>query len=295
MKRIALVNPNTNAATTALMVAIARQHARPGCAVEGVTAPSGAPLIINEDQLRMAADGVASMARSLAKQVDGVIVSAFGDPAVEALRKQLSMPVEGIAEPAMREAAAHGRRFAIVTTTPGLVRHMLATAHRLGFGPQLAAIRTTEALLEPLMRDSERLVDALEHAARLAMEGRSGVDHRRWPAPPWPSCPLLGGNSWWGACVDAPGALLLRAPALSAVTGGRRTRHTSSVSLSLRSRGEEAGTLGFTVPRPANTGAEFLRYCSTSTPTYAGAACELDLHLELAGNQAPSTNLPCSD
>jgi allantoin racemase len=170
MKRIALVNPNTNAATTALMLAIARQHAIPGCAVEGVTAPSGAALIVSEDQLRMAADGVASMARSFAKQVDGVIVSAFGDPGVEALCKQLSMPVEGIAEPAMREAAALGRRFAIVTTTPGLVRHILATAHRLGFGPQLAAIRTTEAPLEALLRDSERLVDALEHAARLAME-----------------------------------------------------------------------------------------------------------------------------
>jgi allantoin racemase len=170
MKRIALVNPNTNAVTTALMVAIARQHAVPGCEVEGVTAPSGAALIVNEDQLRMAADGVTSMARSFAKQVDGVIVSAFGDPGVEALRKQLSMPVEGIAEPAMREAAARGRRFAIVSTTPGLVRHMLASAHRLGFGPQLAAVRTTEVPLEPLMRDSERLVDALEYAARLAID-----------------------------------------------------------------------------------------------------------------------------
>jgi len=170
MKRIALVNPNTSVVTTALMVAIAREHAVPGCEVEGVTARSGSPLIVSEDQLRLAADGVASMAPSVAKEVDGVIISAFGDPGVEALRKHLSVPVAGIAEPAMREAAAHGRRFAIVTTTPGLVQHILCSAQRLGFGPQLAAVRTTAEPPERLMSESERLVDALEQAARLAME-----------------------------------------------------------------------------------------------------------------------------
>lgn len=86
------------------------------------------------------------------------------------LRKQLSVPVAGIAESAMREAAAYGRPFSIVTTTPGLVPHITLCAHRLGLGSQPAAIRVTEGPLEELMADRGRLVNALERAARLSID-----------------------------------------------------------------------------------------------------------------------------
>ena len=45
MKRIVLVNPNTNPATTDRMVAIAQEHAGPHFGVEGITASFGSPLI----------------------------------------------------------------------------------------------------------------------------------------------------------------------------------------------------------------------------------------------------------
>ena len=170
MKRIVLVNPNTNTATTALMLAIAREHLVPGAELEGVTAITGAPLITNEDQLRIAAEAVADMAPSLAEMSDGVIVSAFGDPGADALRGLLSVPVAGIAECAMREAAAGGRRFAVVTTTPALAPVIAARADGLGLGRQLAAIRTTEGRPDTLMADASRLVAALERAARLTLE-----------------------------------------------------------------------------------------------------------------------------
>ncbi len=169
MKRIVLVNPNTNAATTALMVAIAREHLAPDFQLEGATAAIGAPLIVDEGQLRVAAEAVAGMAPNLAGRSDGVIVSAFGDPGVEALRRLLSVPVAGIAECAMREAAAGGRRFAIVTTTPALAPAIASRAERHGLGRQLASIRIAEGPLDALMADSVRLVAALERAAHLAI------------------------------------------------------------------------------------------------------------------------------
>jgi Asp/Glu/hydantoin racemase len=169
MKRIVLVNPNTNAATTGLMMTIARAHLAAGFAMDGATAAAGAPLIVDEDQLRTAADVVARMAPSLARTADGVIVAAFGDPGVEALRAALSVPVAGIAACAMGEAAAGGRRFAVVTTTPALVAAIAARAGSLGLGRQLAGVRTTEGLPQALMADRQRLVAALERAARRAI------------------------------------------------------------------------------------------------------------------------------
>jgi allantoin racemase len=169
MKRIVLVNPNTNAATTALMVTIARAHLAAGFAMDGATAAAGAALIVDEDQLRVAADAVARMAPSLIATVDGVIVAAFGDPGVEALRAALLVPVAGIAACAMGEAAAGGRRFAVVTTTPALVAAITARAENLGLGRQLAGIRITEGPPQALMADRQRLIAALERAARRAI------------------------------------------------------------------------------------------------------------------------------
>jgi Asp/Glu/hydantoin racemase len=181
MKRIVLVNPNTNAATTAVMVAIAREHLAPGVKLEGATATIGAPLITNENQLRIAVEAVVAMAPLLAEKSNGVIVSAFGDPGVDPLRGLLSVPVAGIAESAMREAAAGGRRFAIVTTTPALAPAIAVRTERLGLARQLTSIRITDGPLDALMADNIRLVAALSRAARLAIaEGRGRGHCHRW-------------------------------------------------------------------------------------------------------------------
>jgi len=169
MKRIVLVNPNTSATSTALMLAIAREHLPEDFSLEGATAPSGPPLIANPDQLRVARDVVAGMAASLARNADGVIVSGFGDPGVEKLRETLSVPVIGIAEAAMREAARFGGPFAVVTTTPALLVTISAFAEKLGLGSLLASVHTTEGAPEDIMSDNELLVDELERIARLAI------------------------------------------------------------------------------------------------------------------------------
>ena len=59
MKRIVLVNPNTSEASTTLKLEIAREHLALGFSLEGATVPSGPPMIVNPDQLRMARDVVA--------------------------------------------------------------------------------------------------------------------------------------------------------------------------------------------------------------------------------------------
>lgn len=172
--RIALVNPNVDSAATRAMLLIASSVVQPGFVVVGRTARFGMPLITNEEALAIAGLAVAAMGPSLdADGFAGVIVSAFGDPGLSELRQSLAIPVTGIAEAGMREAAEDGRRFSIVTTTPDLASPIRQLAETYGCHGSLASIRITPGEPFALMADAERLESALLAACDRA------IDHDR--------------------------------------------------------------------------------------------------------------------
>lgn len=164
--RIALVNPNTSTDTTAAMRRIALQWAA-GAEVVGLTAPFGAALVTDAAALAEAAQAVEALAPTLAA-FDAVVVSAFGDPGRDALRARLPVPVTGIAEAAMREAAAGGRTFAVATTTPNLREAIAVRAAREGHATFLGTWATSGDPVA-LMADRRRLTNALEAACRAAI------------------------------------------------------------------------------------------------------------------------------
>jgi Asp/Glu/hydantoin racemase len=163
-----LVNPNTSPATTEAMLQIARQAA-PSRDIAGLTAPFGAALITGEAALEEAARAVTSLAPLLGES-DGVIVAAFGDPGLTALRARLAVPVTGIAEAGMAEAALGGRRFAVVTTTPELVAAIARTSASYGHAGQFAGTHLTPGDPLDVMADPRRLVEALDAACRRAIQ-----------------------------------------------------------------------------------------------------------------------------
>lgn len=168
--RLLLVNPNTNARTTATMAGIARAAAPPGVTIDGATAASGAPLILDPAMLATAAAAVqALIAETNLAGYAGIIVAAFGDPGLDALRASVTLPVTGIAEAAMAEAAAHGR-FAVVTTTLLLAGSIVARAAAYGHGAACAGVWLTPGDASSLMADPTRLEAALEAAIGRAME-----------------------------------------------------------------------------------------------------------------------------
>ncbi|MFD2238968.1 aspartate/glutamate racemase family protein [Aureimonas populi] len=170
MTRLVLVNPNTSQASTDAMVAIGRQTGERDLSIEGVTAPFGAPLITDEDALDEAARAVLSLAPRLRRTpCDGVIVAAFGDPGLSRLRDILDVPVTGIAEAGMAAAAAGGRRFAVVTTTPGLIGVIEKAASRYGHAALFAGTFLTEGDPVALMAEPYALVNALEAACKAAI------------------------------------------------------------------------------------------------------------------------------
>ena len=166
--RFVLINPNKSAATTRLMVEIAQETVEAAGVVEGMTACAGAPLIADPAALAVAAGEVARMAAEIAEpDVAGVVVAAFGDPGLAAARTRLAVPVAGLAEAAIAEAAQGGRRFAIVTTTPrldGALRDRVAASGAAGC---FAGLRYTKSGVDG-MTDPDRLDDELLDACRLA-------------------------------------------------------------------------------------------------------------------------------
>lgn len=165
-----LINPNTNPSMTARMLAIARGAAQGRIILEGVTAKLGAPLITNEADLTRAAEAVLLLASELPHGSSGIIVSAFGDPGVARLRALTEVPVVGIGEAGIREAAVGGRRFCVATTTPGLVTAINARVEALGLSANYAGVVLTQGGVVEVTNDPSRLEAELTKAIERAVD-----------------------------------------------------------------------------------------------------------------------------
>ncbi len=169
--RIALLNPNTNQRSTELMLASALKVAPAGIHIEGRTATFGHDFIANTHALRDAAQAVlADAPKLIAEGFDAVIVAGFGDPGAVELRNSLGVPVTGIGEAGIAEAAADSRRFAIVTVTPQLHDSLVAAAYAAAPAKQFAGVRYTRDDLQALMHGPAHLQQALLKACQEAVE-----------------------------------------------------------------------------------------------------------------------------
>jgi Asp/Glu/hydantoin racemase len=170
MTTILLINPNSSQPTTDMMVAIARNTADGQAEIRGVTARRGPSMIVTEAALAAAAGEVVAVGIESSTGVEGIIVSAFGDPGLDELRRHVAMPVIGICEASMLEASINGRRFGVATTTPDLVRPIDAKAASLGLGSLYTGVRLTEGDAFALVADPQRLADALAAAVAASFE-----------------------------------------------------------------------------------------------------------------------------
>jgi len=166
MRRILLINPNSSAATTAMMAGIAQAAAAGACEITGATARRAPPMIVEPDALAAAADEVVEMAVSNDGRYDGFIVAAFGDPGLAEVQERCRTPAVGIAESAFREASAGGRRFGIATTTPALKTAIDQRVALLGLSAQYTGLRITSEDPMELVKDKDRLRGALADAVR---------------------------------------------------------------------------------------------------------------------------------
>ncbi|MFF8836998.1 aspartate/glutamate racemase family protein [Streptomyces sp. NPDC015130] len=186
-----LINPNTSTATTAMMTAIARRtlaalgteggagagagagRAALGVrAVRGVTVARGPLMLTDPAALRAAAPEVLAAGLRAAAEGDcaALLVGAFGDPGLDALRAATGLPVAGLGEAALLEAAAGGRPFGVATTTPLLADAIAERVAALGLADRYTGIRLTAGAPERLSADPVLLHDRLERAVRACAE-----------------------------------------------------------------------------------------------------------------------------
>ena len=111
MPTLLVLNPNTSDAVSATLHRHAVAAAPPGGTVRVATARFGARYI--SDEVAAAIAGHAALDAFAAHvavhgQPDAVLLGCFGDPGLFALRALSPVPVLGLAEAAMGEAAGHG-------------------------------------------------------------------------------------------------------------------------------------------------------------------------------------------
>ncbi|MEM9028020.1 MAG: aspartate/glutamate racemase family protein [Pseudomonadota bacterium] len=176
-RSIALINPNTNPQTTETMVRIAQDAVRrlaPATLIRIAehTARSGPKMIVDMEELEHARSTVASIVHELADQrnqkPDAVIVSAFGDPGLEVAETCFPARAFGIGAESMRTASRGGRRFAVATTTPGLVQGIDRIAEQLGLADKYCGTFVTQtdpsALAAEPLRQRDELADTIDMA-----------------------------------------------------------------------------------------------------------------------------------
>ena len=153
------------------MVAQVQAVVCPSVRVIGKTNTQAPLLLTTPADMQLAEQGVlalglqAAQALTALEKTGVIIIAAFSEPGLSALRNQVSMPVLGIGESALQEAAAYGR-FGIVTITPDV--QLLASfndqVQALGLSEQYCGARVTQG--EPaLLLASPELLDAELSAA----------------------------------------------------------------------------------------------------------------------------------
>lgn len=170
---IVLINPNSNAAATESMTALAQEAAGEKARIVGRTNDAAPRLLTTPEDMIQATNGVVEIGRQAAESDGSVafIISAFSDPGLAELREALpDAIVVGIGEEAFHEAARDGRLFAIVTITPdpALIESFQARAD-LGYAEQYKGVRVTPGDPKELVEKPEQLDAALAKAVEKAI------------------------------------------------------------------------------------------------------------------------------
>jgi hypothetical protein len=191
VKRCLVINPNTTAAVTDLVLAACRR-AQPDVQWDGTTARFGAAYIASEAAYARASHAALDAFETAHDGQDAVLLACFGDPGLMGLRELSPVPVVGLAQSSFQAAARHGR-FAVVTGghawAPMLAR--FARAHELDRG--LTGIHTIDWT-----------------GAQIAADPDGARDFATPARPPLPTCstatsasPAAASWRWGRACRPA--------------------------------------------------------------------------------------------
>jgi Asp/Glu/hydantoin racemase len=168
--KILLINPNISDSVSDLIRAEALRSASPDTQLQVVTARSGVAYIETRFEALLGAHAAAQLAAENHAGVDAIVVAAFGDPGLLALREVLPCRVTGLTEAALASACLTGQRFSIVAISQRIRAWYAETVHAYGLGGRLASIRALDEPLADIGRvqatQAERLVELAHRCVR---------------------------------------------------------------------------------------------------------------------------------
>ena len=143
--KILLLNPNMSQEMTNNMAAIARTAVGERAEIIPITAKRGFPYIASRAEAQIAGGLVLEMIAEHARDVDAVVIAAFGDPGLAGARELFDLPVVGMAEAAVVTAALLGETFAVVTFSPLMTLWYSDCVYATGLGGRLKGVFTPKA------------------------------------------------------------------------------------------------------------------------------------------------------
>jgi Asp/Glu/hydantoin racemase len=173
--KLLLINPNISGGVTALIEQEARRAASPGTQITAATARAGVAYIETRFEALLGAHAAAEVAAEQAHGHDAVIVAAFGDPGLMALREALPMPVTGLTEAALMSACMLGPRFAIIAISPRIGAWYRECVDGHGLLARLAGIRSLDRPLRDVASIQQDHRDALLRLSERAV-AEDGAD-----------------------------------------------------------------------------------------------------------------------
>lgn len=167
--KLLVINPNISTDVSGLIRAEAERSAAADTEISVATAAYGVEYIETRMESVIAAGAVSELVAEQHGSYDGVVVAAFGDPGLPALKELVDQPVVGITEAAMCAAAMLGQRFSIIAISQRIRPWYQDAVDRFGFTGRLASLRclsdrlggighVQEDFREPLLELSLRAV-----------------------------------------------------------------------------------------------------------------------------------------
>lgn len=172
--RILIINPNTSQQVTQMLHGHLRDRLPQDWSLDCCTARFGGAYISSETGYAIAAHAVLDAWAAAGEGAGRIFIGCFGDPGLEALREASGLPVIGLAEAAMLEAAAKGR-FAIVTGGERWRAILQRRAQAAGVAERLAGIHILQETGAELLADPVRALALLDAASREVV-GSTGAE-----------------------------------------------------------------------------------------------------------------------
>lgn len=143
--------------------------------VEVINLPAGpASIETSEDEARAIVPLLEAVRAAEAAGFDGITVDCAADPGLRALKEAVSIPVCGAGEASYLTAMALCNRFSVIAVVESTALIIRDNLRRYGLETRVASVRSAGVpVLE--LHQTERAIEALESAGRLALEEGAGA------------------------------------------------------------------------------------------------------------------------